>query len=88
MPSRPVEFYPYPEVPSAAVDTGRRLMAAGGPEVGGIEHLEAADGRRVFYDLNANSNLRAPIARGFGFDPFERVVDYLVAQIHHALTSG
>ena len=34
----------------------------------------------VFYDINANSNLRAPIAEAFGFDPFERVVDFLVAQ--------
>jgi hypothetical protein len=33
----------------------------------------------VFYDINANSNLRAPIAQAFGFDPFERVVDFLVS---------
>jgi len=35
----------------------------------------------VFYDINANSNLRAPIGQAFGFDPFERVVDFLAAQI-------
>ena len=57
------------------------MMAAGGLDVGGIEYLEAADGRLIFYDVNANSNLRAPIAREFGFDPFERVVDYLVSFI-------
>jgi hypothetical protein len=82
MPEAPVaklvEFYPYPRVPATAVETGKRLMAAGGLDVGGIEYLEAADGRLVFYDLNANSNLRAPIAQAFGFDPFERVVDFLV----------
>jgi hypothetical protein len=83
-PSLPVEFHPYPEAPSAAVETGQRLMAAGGLDVGGIEYLEAADRRIVFYDINANSNLRVPIARAFGFDPFERVVDYLVSQIHRA----
>ena len=49
--------------------------------MGGIEYLEAADGRLIFYDVNANSNMRAPIAREFGFDPFERVVDYLVSQL-------
>jgi hypothetical protein len=76
--AKPVEFYPYPRVPAIAVETGKRLMAAGGLDVGGIEYLEAADGRLVFYDLNANSNLRAPIAQAFGFDPFERVVDFLV----------
>jgi glutathione synthase/RimK-type ligase-like ATP-grasp enzyme len=80
LPTPPVEFIPYPEVPPAAVEAGKRIMAAGGLDVGGIEYLEAADGRLIFYDVNANSNLRAPIARSFGFDPFERVVDYLIAQ--------
>ena len=42
------------------------------------------DGRLVFYDINANSNLRAPIGQAFGFDPFERVVDFLVGQIRCA----
>jgi glutathione synthase/RimK-type ligase-like ATP-grasp enzyme len=76
-PVRPVEFYPYAEVPAAAVEMGEKIMAAGGLDVGGIEYLEAADGRLIFYDVNANSNLRAPIGQAFGFDPFERVVDYL-----------
>jgi hypothetical protein len=80
-PSSPVEFHPYPEVPAASVDAGKRLVAAGHLDVGGIEYLEASDGRLVFYDINANSNLRAPIGQAFGFDPFERVVDFLVAQI-------
>jgi glutathione synthase/RimK-type ligase-like ATP-grasp enzyme len=79
----PVEFLPFAEVPAAAVETGMRLMEASGLDVGGIEYLEAADGRLVFYDINANSNLRVPIARTFGFDPFERVVNFLVAQIEH-----
>jgi glutathione synthase/RimK-type ligase-like ATP-grasp enzyme len=80
-PAAPVEFLPYAEVPAAAVETGKRLMEAGGLDVGGIEYLEAADGRLIFYDINANSNLRAPIARAFGFDPFDRVVDFLVEQM-------
>jgi hypothetical protein len=80
-PSSPVEFYPYPEVPASAVDAGKKLMAAGQLDVGGIEYLEAPDGRLVFYDVNANSNLRTPIGQAFGFDPFERVADFLVAQI-------
>jgi hypothetical protein len=79
--SSPVEFHPYPEVPAAAVDAGKKIMAAGRLDVGGIEYLEAADGRLVFYDVNANSNLRLPIGQAFGFDPFERVVDFLVKQI-------
>jgi glutathione synthase/RimK-type ligase-like ATP-grasp enzyme len=80
-PPAPVEFLPYADVPATAVETGKKLMEAGALDVGGIEYLEATDGRLVFYDINANSNLRAPIARAFGFDPFERVVDFLAAQI-------
>jgi hypothetical protein len=80
-PSKPVEFHPYPQVPSAAVAFGKELMSGGHLDVGGIEYLEASDGRLIFYDVNANSNLRLPIGQAFGFDPFERVVDFLVAQI-------
>ena len=80
-PARPVEFHPYPGVPTEAVEAGKRLMAEGGLDVGGIEYLEARDGRLVFYDINANSNLRAPIGQAFGFDPFDRVVDFLISQI-------
>lgn len=77
----PVEFHPYPEVPREAVATATRIVEAVGLDVGGIEYLETTDGRRVFYDINANSNLRPSVAESFGFDPFERVVDYLVREI-------
>jgi hypothetical protein len=84
-PAKPVEFFPYFGVPAAAVEMGEKIMASGGLDVGGIEYLEARDGRRIFYDVNANSNLRAPIGQAFGFDPFERVVDYLCTTIHSFL---
>jgi glutathione synthase/RimK-type ligase-like ATP-grasp enzyme len=73
----PVEFYPYHEVPREAVETATRIVEAARLDVGGIEYLETPDGRRVFYDVNANSNLRPSVAASFGFDPFERVVDFL-----------
>ena len=74
----PVEFYPYRDVPREAVETARRIVKAARLDVGGIEYLETPDGRRVFYDVNANSNLRPSVAQEYGgFDPFEKVVDYL-----------
>ena len=79
--ARPVEFFPFPEVPREAVEAGQAIVRAAGLDVAGIEYLEAPDGRLVFYDVNANSNLREPIGRAFGFDPFDRVVDYLERQI-------
>src|SRR5687768_15104779 len=77
----PVEFHPYPEVPQEAVATAKRIVQAARLDVGGIEYLETVDGRRVFYDINANSNLRPSVAATFGFDPFERVVDFLAGQL-------
>jgi len=48
-------------------------------DVGGIEYLvDDRDGRPYFYDINALSNFVADAPRVIGFDPFERLVDYLV----------
>jgi hypothetical protein len=63
------------------VATAKRISRAARLDVGGIEYLETTDGRRVFYDINANSNLRPSVAEAFGFDPFERVVDFLIGQL-------
>ncbi|MBL9026952.1 MAG: hypothetical protein JNL21_32450 [Myxococcales bacterium] len=78
-PAAPVEFHPYKEVSREAVEGALSIARAGGLDVAGIELIETPDGP-VFYDVNANSNLRAPIAAAFGFDPFERVVDFLLAE--------
>jgi glutathione synthase/RimK-type ligase-like ATP-grasp enzyme len=83
-PAPPVEFYPYPDVPREAVATAERIVRAARLDVGGIEYLETPDGRRAFYDINANSNLRPSVAASFGFDPFERVVDFLERELSAA----
>jgi glutathione synthase/RimK-type ligase-like ATP-grasp enzyme len=77
----PVEFVPYLDVPRKAVESATQIVRAAKLDIGGIEYLETADGRRVFYDINANSNLRPSVAAAFGFDPFERVVDFLERQL-------
>jgi glutathione synthase/RimK-type ligase-like ATP-grasp enzyme len=82
-----VEFFPFPEVPRDAVETARRIVRAAKLDVGGIEYLETTSGRRVFYDINANSNLRPSVAAAFGFDPFERVVDFLARQLESVRVS-
>ena len=82
----PVEFYPFPEVPAEAVATATAIVRAARMDVGGIEYLETPDGRRVFYDVNANSNLRPSVAAAFGFDPFDRVVDFLQAELEKEAT--
>ena len=84
----PVEFYPYPEVPPRAVEWGRRIITGGKLDVGGVEYLETRDGRLMFYDINANSNLRPSIAQAFGVDPFERVVDFLLRETKRGARAG
>jgi len=75
-------------VPREAVETAARIVRAARLDVGGIEYLETPDGRRVFYDINANSNLRPSVAAAFGFDPFERVVDFLEGALRSCLHVG
>jgi len=84
---RPVEFAAVAraDVPAAAVDAARRIAAEAGLDVCGIEYLEADDGRLVFYDVNANSNLRASVSEAFGAgDPFERVAEFLEGHVRAA----
>ena len=75
--ARPVEFHPYLDLPTEALEAGKQIIKSAKMDVAGIEYLETPDGRRVFYDINANSNLRKPIGEAFGFDPFERVAEFL-----------
>jgi glutathione synthase/RimK-type ligase-like ATP-grasp enzyme len=87
-PAPPGEFYPYHEVPREAVETATKIVKAAGLDVGGIEYLETPDRRRVFYDVNANSNLRPSVAVSFGFDPFDRVVDFLEREVERCRVRG
>jgi hypothetical protein len=49
--------------------------------VGGIEYMvDDRDGRLVYYDVNALSNFVADARNVIGFDPHERLVDFLVAE--------
>jgi len=64
--------------PAEVVADVERLMKAAGIEIGGVEYLvDARDGRRYYYDVNALSNFVADGPRVVGFDPVERLVDYL-----------
>ena len=48
-------------------------------DVGGIEYMiDSRDGKPYFYDINALSNFVADGRNVVGFDPFERLVDYLL----------
>jgi hypothetical protein len=72
----PVEGY---EPPTDVVTDVVRIMAAAGIEVGGVEYLvNDRDGRVYYYDVNALSNFVADAPNVIGFEPFPRLVDYIL----------
>jgi glutathione synthase/RimK-type ligase-like ATP-grasp enzyme len=67
------------EPPDEIVEDAKRIVAAAGMDLAGVEYLiNARDGCPTFYDLNALSNFVADAPTVVGFDPFERLVDFLV----------
>jgi hypothetical protein len=64
--------------PAEAIREVEVIAAYAGIEVGGVEYLtHARTGERVHYDVNALSNFVADPLRVLGFDPTERLVDWL-----------
>ncbi len=68
--------------PSQEVITAaERIARAAHIDVGGIEYMvDDRDGRIVYYDINALSNFVADARRVIGFDPHERLVDFLISE--------
>ena len=64
--------------PREIIEQVERIARAARIDVGGIEFLvDDRDGEHYFYDINALSNFVADAPNVVGFDPFERLVDYL-----------
>ncbi len=79
------QFKPSREIIRAAERIANRVEL----DVGGIEYLvDDRDGHPYFYDINALSNFVADARNVVGFDPFERLVDYLVARVRRSSLSG
>jgi hypothetical protein len=71
----PIEAY---EPPVEIVEDAKRIMRAGGLDLGGAEYLvDARTGEPTFYDVNALSNFVADAPNVVGFDPFVELVDLI-----------
>lgn len=69
----------------ALIDAAERIARAVGLDVGGIELVvDDRDGTPRFYDINALSNFVANPLDVLGWDPHDRLVDYLAAAIAEA----
>ena len=68
------------------VEAAERIAQAVGMDVGGVEVLiDDRDGTPRFYDINALSNFVANPVQVLGWDPHERLVDYIAAAIAEKL---
>jgi hypothetical protein len=78
------------EPPREAVEAVERIVAAAKIDVGGIEYMvDDRDGTRLFYDINTLSNFVADAPRILGFDPHERLVDFLEQEVERcAMATG
>jgi hypothetical protein len=71
------DFAPSAEIRSQV----ERIMREARIDVGGIEYMiDSRDNQLYFYDINALSNFVADAPNVIGFDPFARLVDYLVQE--------
>lgn len=75
-----VEAYtPPPEVISAI----ESIIQNAGIDVGGIEYIiDDRDGEVLYYDVNALSNFVADAVNVIGFNPHEKLVDFLEVQMN------
>lgn len=69
------------EPPPELVEQARRLVAAAGMDVGGVEYLVSArDGEAYFYDINALSNFVADAPNVIGFNPYVDLGELIIAR--------
>lgn len=65
--------------PVEIIEDVKRIAAAAHMEVGGVEYLvNSRDGQVYYYDINVLSNFVANASQVIGFDPFPRLVDYIL----------
>lgn len=68
--------------PQALIEAAERIAQAAGLDLGGVEYLiDDRDGVARFYDINALSNFVANPIDVLGWDPHDRLVDFLKAAI-------
>ncbi len=75
------------EPPAEIIETVERIVAAAKIDVGGVEYMiDDRTGDPLFYDINALSNFVADAPNLIGFDPHERLVDFLEQEIKRCAT--
>jgi D-alanine-D-alanine ligase-like ATP-grasp enzyme len=67
--------------PAEIIEAAERIARAAGLDVGGVEVvIDDRDGTPRFYDINAMSNFVADPLNVLGWDPHDRLIDYIEQQ--------
>jgi hypothetical protein len=77
------------EPPGDVIEDAKRILAAAGMDLGGVEYLvNQRTGRATFYDVNALSNFVANAPDVIGFDPFVQLVDLIAERAADSVVAG
>lgn len=77
------EFIPYTDITAIEKEEAHRVFMETGHDIGSVEYIITNDGIQIFYDINANSNLRVSIGEAWDINVFEYVVKYLKNEIYN-----
>jgi glutathione synthase/RimK-type ligase-like ATP-grasp enzyme len=73
--------------PADIIETVERIVREAKIDVGGVEYMtDERNGDVLFYDINALSNFVADAVNLVGFDPHERLVDFLLEEVERCAT--
>ncbi|HYJ91801.1 MAG TPA: hypothetical protein VEV84_10875 [Pyrinomonadaceae bacterium] len=73
--------------PAEIIETVGRIVREAKIDVGGVEYMvDEQTGEVLFYDINALSNFVADAVNLVGFDPHERLVDFLETEVERCDT--
>lgn len=74
--------------PREVIEKIETIVQRSGIDVGGIEYIiDDRDGEILYYDINALSNFVADAVNVIGFNPHEKLVDYLETRAGLTITS-
>ncbi len=74
--------------PKEIIDAIESIIQNAGIDVGGIEYIiDDRDGEVLYYDVNALSNFVADAVNVIGFNPHEKLVDFLEAKMQASFVS-
>lgn len=83
-----VRFAAWTDVPFELVELGRRIVDAGGIDIGGVEFIESRPAHFVAIDVNATSVHRADVAAALGTDPAATIASFLDHLLHGSPGAG